>query len=311
MADLISRLEALGHAVDGDAYTDATAQAVAAFQQDRGLDVTGICDGRTWATLIEANYALGDRNLYLHTPMWRGDDVAELQLALGELGFDAGRVDGIFGPDTLDGLVDFQRNVGLVPDGIAGRRTVRELGRYRGRTTNAQPVTTVKERNQLRKASAGAGLLRAVVGEQGGAAALVATVARELRRAGVTVLTLDHPSPSARAQTANAFEADIYLGLSVAPQPSWTSWYFSVPGYESIGGRELANRLVCFGSGLAETHGAEAVGKRLPILRETKMPAVVCEIGPPDLLIRNSAAIAAGIVASVQEWTTSRLPAGN
>ena len=44
--------------------------------------------------------------------MLRGDDVAELQQDLGALGFDAGRVDGIFGPRTKDALEQFQRNIG-------------------------------------------------------------------------------------------------------------------------------------------------------------------------------------------------------
>src|SRR6266545_3977054 len=45
--------------------------------------------------------------------MLRGDDVYELQRELGSLGFDAGRVDGIFGPRTLEALLGFQRNAGV------------------------------------------------------------------------------------------------------------------------------------------------------------------------------------------------------
>ena len=37
----------------------------------------------------------------LTAPNLRGEDVAELQRILARLGFDCGRVDGIFGPDTL------------------------------------------------------------------------------------------------------------------------------------------------------------------------------------------------------------------
>ena len=35
--------------------------------------------------------------------MLRGDDVAELQVRLAQLGFNPGRIDGIFGPATADG----------------------------------------------------------------------------------------------------------------------------------------------------------------------------------------------------------------
>ena len=36
--------------------------------------------------------------------MQHGDDVAALQKRLHDLGFDCGRIDGIFGPDTERGL---------------------------------------------------------------------------------------------------------------------------------------------------------------------------------------------------------------
>src|SRR6266508_2853099 len=127
--DLHRRLAAAGFPVAGGSpavFSDATERAVSSFQRDRGLDCTGACDLSTWAMLVEAGYRLGDRLLYLHAPMLRGDDVAELQLRLGSLGFDAGRVDGIFGPETEHALHDFQRNAGLPADGIAGQATISE-----------------------------------------------------------------------------------------------------------------------------------------------------------------------------------------
>jgi N-acetylmuramoyl-L-alanine amidase len=63
----------------------------------------------------------------LGAPNLRGDDVAELQAMLARLGFDCGRVDGIFGPGTLRALEDFQRNCGLYDDGICGPDTVKAL----------------------------------------------------------------------------------------------------------------------------------------------------------------------------------------
>jgi len=46
----------------------------------------------------------------------RGDDVATLPRLLEALGFDAGRVDGIFGPDAAAVPSDFHRNVGIAVD---------------------------------------------------------------------------------------------------------------------------------------------------------------------------------------------------
>ena len=55
----------------------------------------------------------------LVAPNLRGDDVSDLQATLARIGFDCGRVDGIFGPRTSWALEDFQRNSGLYVDGVA------------------------------------------------------------------------------------------------------------------------------------------------------------------------------------------------
>ena len=57
----------------------------------------------------------------------RGPAVELLQLALRRRGFEALTTDGVFGPATLEALRSFQRSMGLVPDGIAGRETHRAL----------------------------------------------------------------------------------------------------------------------------------------------------------------------------------------
>ena len=48
----------------------------------------------------------------------KGDDVAELQKRLNELGFDAGKEDGIFGKKTRKALKAFEKEYGLTVDGI-------------------------------------------------------------------------------------------------------------------------------------------------------------------------------------------------
>ena len=56
----------------------------------------------------------------------KGADVKKLQKGLNALGFDAGIADGDFGMRTEDAVEDFQREVGLWPDGLFGRDSVRE-----------------------------------------------------------------------------------------------------------------------------------------------------------------------------------------
>ena len=93
--------------------------AVRAFQQQQGLNVDGIVGPETFRRLEEVRWRLGDRVLsYSAGHMLIGEDALALQRRLTDMGFDSGRVDGIFGPSTDHALRDFQRNVGLEPDGV-------------------------------------------------------------------------------------------------------------------------------------------------------------------------------------------------
>jgi len=73
--------------------------------------------------------ALGDRVLARGS---RGDEVAELQKRLSMLGYVVGPIDGIFGPQTQARVRLFQKEHGLVIDGIAGPKTISELKRLTG-----------------------------------------------------------------------------------------------------------------------------------------------------------------------------------
>lgn len=67
------------------------------------------------------------RTLKLHKPLMKGPDVQELQVALLEEGFDVS-TDGIFGPNTRDAVIAYQKKQGLTADGIAGPATSKKLG---------------------------------------------------------------------------------------------------------------------------------------------------------------------------------------
>src|SRR3954471_17365149 len=99
-------------------FDAATEHAVRHFQQVRGLSVDGRVGDETYRALSEARWSLGDRVLRYdpERPM-RGDEVTSLQERLLELGYDAGRADGILGPETEAGLRAFQRDYGLTSDG--------------------------------------------------------------------------------------------------------------------------------------------------------------------------------------------------
>lgn len=57
----------------------------------------------------------------------RGSQVTILQKRLNELGYDAGKADGIFGTRTYNAVRAFQRAKGLAVDGIVGKATIAKL----------------------------------------------------------------------------------------------------------------------------------------------------------------------------------------
>ena len=69
----------------------------------------------------------GARALRLQRPPMQGPDVRVLQEALSRAGFHVSP-DGIFGRETSQALVAYQKRRGLATDGIAGRRTRASLG---------------------------------------------------------------------------------------------------------------------------------------------------------------------------------------
>ncbi|GAB3653059.1 N-acetylmuramoyl-L-alanine amidase [Nocardioides korecus] len=133
-------------------YDDRVELAVRAFQQQRGLTVDGIVGPLTFRRLDEARWQLGDRIL-THRParLIVGDDVYALQGRLLDLGFGVGRVDGYFGPETESGLRDFQRNVGIPPDGTCGPATLKALGRLSPIVRGGAP-NTLRAEEQVRQA---------------------------------------------------------------------------------------------------------------------------------------------------------------
>jgi N-acetylmuramoyl-L-alanine amidase len=253
--------------------------------------------------LVEASWSLGDRLLSYRTPMLRGDDVAELQALLGRLGFDAGRVDGIFGPLSAVALAEFQRNSGLHPDGICGFETLQALRRVANRTGETA-VAAVREQEHLRRASPHLDDKRIVVGELGGLGSLSRAVTKGLRHAGAQVITLDEPSASVQASATNRFGADLYLGLTLTDGPSSIS-YYAVSGFESVGGHRLAELLHAHLAPLLATLEPHPRGMRLPVLRETKMPAVLCALGPAEVVGARSPELAEAISWAVGTWVAS------
>jgi len=240
----------------------------------------------------------------------RGDDVAHLQQALGELGFDAGRVDAIFGGQTQDALLEFQRNAGLATDAVFGPVVAAALERFRSPTGKGAHVGPVHEREALRRLPPTLAGKTLVIGDPGGLSPLADALTRALAPTGASVISVHHPDGSAQAEYANGARADLFISL-VPSEAGCCISYYRAHGFESAGGLRLAQ---CITDALAPVLGelGEVVkppaGMALPVLRETRMPAVTCEIGPAALLVERSGSLAGALSAALARWVTT--PAG-
>ena len=236
----------------------------------------------------------------------RGDDVIALQHRLNVLGFDAGPEDGIFGQATQSAVEDFQRNIGLVVDGTVGPATVGMLKRLERDHHSGGAAVRAREWEALRHLShrgiIGARILVDPVGGQhasgitgptGVADHLVTwalanrLAARLLANGAVVELSRGPrttPSPSERSRLANELAVDIVVSIGVSglrtPLARGSSaYYFGNARFVSEAGRQLAATLSTAMVDAGWRPDCRIHPSTAPILRETRMPAVIIEPG--------------------------------
>lgn len=259
-------------------FGPGTEQAVEAFQRERRLAVDGTVGTETWRTMVDAGFVLGDRQLYHRMPMLHGDDVAELQRCLNAIGFDAGDIDGIFGPDTLSALLDFQHNRRLAEDGIAGPTVLEEL-RLMSRETSKMGRHEIRERVWLASLPDDLAGLRVFVdpfcrddaeaGAAWDAAVEAGSVLREVGAHPLLSRSADtRPTERLRALNANERGADLVIAFAHPASDEEDVYSFASRISHSAAGAALA---MAVGRVLrVPTHG-----RVMPILVETRPPAIV------------------------------------
>lgn len=107
--------------VDCESYLagSKTVQAVRNFQTANGLAANGIVGPETWEALPEEDM----QGLPTLEQGSNGGAVAMLQRILLSSGFDAGPINGVFGPTTDTAVRGWQKFMGIVEDGIVGDQT--------------------------------------------------------------------------------------------------------------------------------------------------------------------------------------------
>ena len=306
VVEIQSALVHLGLLAAGDrtSFDQPTDWAVREFQQNRGLVVDGIVGPETWGALQAARLSLGDRLLSLAGKPFVGDDVAALQERLAELGFDTGRVDGIFGVQTEAALRGLQKEYGLVPDGVCGPSTLRALKQLGRLVTGGRPQQ-LRESEQLHRSGAAlAGKVVVIDPAHGGGdlgasghgldeASVVLDLAARLegRLTAVGVRTVvtrgadSCPTDAERASLANEVRADLVLSLHVDRSDSphcqgVATYHFGTgSGATSTVGERLASLVQREVVARTDLVDCRVHAKTWTLLRMTQMPAVRLELG--------------------------------
>jgi N-acetylmuramoyl-L-alanine amidase len=126
---------AIGHVVISDglggtveAHSSATG-VIASTLSGRRWDIGILVPGIAYAQGLAVEVAAPKTAIFrLATPLMAGPEVRGIQQALKTAGFDAGSIDGEFGPHTHAAVVAFQLTRGLLPDGEVGSQTAQALG---------------------------------------------------------------------------------------------------------------------------------------------------------------------------------------
>jgi len=186
---------------------------------------------------------------------------------------------------------------------------VRMLQVYARQSGTGPGVSVVRELATLTAHARTLADLRIVIGQFGGLSALTRPLVQALRQRSATVVASDETDAASQAASANSFQANVYVGIEAQADAPTYVHYFAVPQFESAGGRALAELVAEHTT--ARLTGFEPVltGMRLPVRRETRMPADLIVLGAVQEALDQSSELVAAVVSALEDWTQRPLPA--
>ena len=289
-----------------DIFDEKLTQGVKAFQQDRGLTVNGLVNEITARSLEEARFRLGDRVLVFNTTaLMRGDDVANLQDRLIQMGFNCGKVDGVYEITTENAVKEFQKSVGILSDGRCGPATLISLMRLAKTVSGGAPSALRESINHSVRSPALANKVIVIDPSWGGEftgesangvneSEIVFDLAQRLEgrliALGVNVILTrsanNSPLEKDRIKVANSVNADLVIALKVDSykneKANGVATYFygrEDKGVRSVVGERFANliqREICARTDLLNCH---THGKSWDLLRLTVAPTIRIDLG--------------------------------
>ena len=304
IANTLNRLGFLD--TPSDLFDQKLEEAIKAFQQERGLTASGLINEITQRALDEARWRLGDRILLLGAQsLMRGDDVAALQERLIQMGFNCGKVDGVYGIKTEAAVKEFQKSVGIVIDGKCGPSTLISLIRLVKTVQGGAPNALRESVKHSVRSPALANKVIVIDPSWGGQFAgesfhgvtesevvfdLAQRLEGRLLALGVNVVltrsSKNSPLEKERIEIANSVNADLLIALKVDSYKNEkangvATYYYGRDdkGVHSVVGERFANliqREICARTDLlnCRTHA-----KSWDLLRLTVAPAVRIDLG--------------------------------
>ena len=243
--------------------------------------------------------------LFRSSPLMRGDDVAQLQSRLTDMGFDCGRVDGIFGNKTEFAVKEFQKSVGATVDGKCGPATITALIRLTKTVAGGAPTKLRETAHQQSRGPALAGKVIVINPARGGTNSGVSAnnvaeaeitydiatrVEGRLLALGASVFLTrgpqNDPSESERIALTNKSNADLMISLNcdsykneLAHGVATYSYGSDAHGVHSVVGDRFASlvqREICARTDLQDC-GVHA--KTWDLLRLVTAPAIRIDLG--------------------------------